>query len=208
MRFRKSIKIAPGIKLNLSKSGISTTLGGRGLSVNVGKRGTYLNTSIPGTGLSSRQKIGGKSQLKSSRKQPKEMVAQGYMASEPFLQAKKYYRDRTFMASHKWVLLVGIGFMVLFFPIGLLLLGIFGVLRYRAHTSDAGQALAELNRAQRQWYKKNNRDVVYHLDRAYSNYTNPLLVEDIIHYARQQHRYDMIKKYAEPYRQEATLHEV
>ena len=56
-RFRKRINIAPGVNLNLSKSGISTTIGKKGASVNIGKNGTYLNTSIPGTGLYSRQKI-------------------------------------------------------------------------------------------------------------------------------------------------------
>ena len=58
MRFRKSIKICPGVKVNFSKSGVSTTLGGKGVSVNVGKKGTYLNTGIPGTGLYDRTKIG------------------------------------------------------------------------------------------------------------------------------------------------------
>lgn len=32
LRFRKSVKLAPGIKLNMSKSGISTTVGGHGIS--------------------------------------------------------------------------------------------------------------------------------------------------------------------------------
>lgn len=58
--FRKRIKIAPGVRINLSKSGISTTIGRRGASVSIGKNGTYLNTGIPGTGLYSRQKISGK----------------------------------------------------------------------------------------------------------------------------------------------------
>lgn len=31
-RFRKRIKIAPGVNINLSKSGISTTIGKRGAS--------------------------------------------------------------------------------------------------------------------------------------------------------------------------------
>jgi hypothetical protein len=58
-RFRKSIKILPGVKLNFGKRGVSTTIGRRGLSVNVSKRGTFLNTGIPGTGMSSRQRISG-----------------------------------------------------------------------------------------------------------------------------------------------------
>jgi hypothetical protein len=59
MRFRKSIKIASGIKINLSKSGISSTIGGKGLSVNVGAKGAYLNTGIPGTGINDRAKLTG-----------------------------------------------------------------------------------------------------------------------------------------------------
>ncbi|MDQ8184252.1 DUF4236 domain-containing protein [Pelagicoccus sp. SDUM812002] len=57
MRFRKRIRIAPGIRLNLSLSGVSATIGPRGFNVNVGKKGAYLNTGIPGTGLYDRQRI-------------------------------------------------------------------------------------------------------------------------------------------------------
>ena len=59
-RFRKRIKIAPGVHINLSKGGVSTTVGVPGASVSFGKNGTYLNTGIPGTGLYNRTKIGGK----------------------------------------------------------------------------------------------------------------------------------------------------
>ena len=57
--YRKRIKIAPGINLNLSKGGVSTSVGPRGAKVTFGKNGTYLNTSIPGTGLYSRTKLSG-----------------------------------------------------------------------------------------------------------------------------------------------------
>ncbi len=57
IRFRKSVKIAPGIRVNFSGSGASMTLGPRGATVNIGKRGTYLNTGIPGTGLYSRSQL-------------------------------------------------------------------------------------------------------------------------------------------------------
>lgn len=60
LRYRKRVKVAPDVYLNLSKSGVSTTLkAGKGVSVSIGKNGTYLNTGIPGTGLYSRQKISG-----------------------------------------------------------------------------------------------------------------------------------------------------
>lgn len=57
-RFRRSIRLFPGLRLNLSKSGVSMTAGIRGLSVTTGKRGTYMNAGLPGTGLYSRQRIG------------------------------------------------------------------------------------------------------------------------------------------------------
>lgn len=48
LRFRRSIKLAPGIRMNLSKSGMSWTLGPRGASVGIGKRGAKLNTNFLG----------------------------------------------------------------------------------------------------------------------------------------------------------------
>lgn len=58
--YRKRVKIAPGVHLNISRKGVSTTIGIRGASMTFGKNGTYVNTGIPGTGFYSRQKIGGK----------------------------------------------------------------------------------------------------------------------------------------------------
>ena len=57
-RFRKSIKIMPGLRLNLSRSGISANVGVRGANVSVNSRGTFLNAGIPGTGVSYRERIG------------------------------------------------------------------------------------------------------------------------------------------------------
>ena len=57
MKFRKRIKIAPGVNLNLSNSGISGTFGPRGASVNVGKKGVHANLGVPGTGLYTRQRL-------------------------------------------------------------------------------------------------------------------------------------------------------
>lgn len=58
-RFRKSFKIGKGIRLNLSKSGISTTFGKRGTSLNVSNRGARVTTGIPGTGISFSKLFGG-----------------------------------------------------------------------------------------------------------------------------------------------------
>jgi len=51
--FRKSFKVAPGVKLNISKKGISSVSAGvKGARVSVGKKGTRTTVGIPGTGLS------------------------------------------------------------------------------------------------------------------------------------------------------------
>ena len=52
LRFRKSVKILPGVKLNFSKSGTSVTVGKRGMSANFSSRGIRNTVGIPGTGLS------------------------------------------------------------------------------------------------------------------------------------------------------------
>lgn len=58
-RYRRRIKLLPGIYLNISKSGISTNVGVKGANVTFGKKGTYVNTGIPGTGLYRRDKVAG-----------------------------------------------------------------------------------------------------------------------------------------------------
>ena len=57
LSFRRSVKIAPGIKLNFSKSGVSTSFGGRGLTYNTRGR---VTASIPGTGIRYTTSTGGR----------------------------------------------------------------------------------------------------------------------------------------------------
>jgi hypothetical protein len=51
-RFRRSVKILPGVRWNISSGGSSWSFGTRGFTVNVGRRGVRTTMSIPGTGLS------------------------------------------------------------------------------------------------------------------------------------------------------------
>ncbi|HMN14960.1 MAG TPA: DUF4236 domain-containing protein [Bellilinea sp.] len=51
-RFRKSFRIAPGVKVNLSKTGTSLSLGGKGASVNIGRKRVRTTVGLPGTGVS------------------------------------------------------------------------------------------------------------------------------------------------------------
>lgn len=51
-RFRRSIKILPGIRINLGKRGVSLSAGVRGAHITVGKNGTRTTVGLPGTGVS------------------------------------------------------------------------------------------------------------------------------------------------------------
>lgn len=57
-RFRKSIKIAPGLRLNISKRGASLSIGRRGVTTNISKRGVRQTLGIPGTGISYSRMLG------------------------------------------------------------------------------------------------------------------------------------------------------
>lgn len=54
LRFRRSVKLFPGLRLNFSKSGISTSIGGKGATLNFGHGRRSLSLGIPGTGISYR----------------------------------------------------------------------------------------------------------------------------------------------------------
>jgi hypothetical protein len=52
LRFRRRFTIGPGLRLNVSKSGISTSVGRRGLWFTLGHGKTRETVGLPGSGLS------------------------------------------------------------------------------------------------------------------------------------------------------------
>ena len=67
IRFRKRIRLAPGLHLNLSGRGLSLSAGPRGASMTFGSKGTYLNAGIPGSGLYARERIGAAGEASQNR---------------------------------------------------------------------------------------------------------------------------------------------
>ena len=51
-RFRRSVKILPGIRLNIGKRGVSTSIDVCGAHVTFGRTGTRTTVGPPGSGLS------------------------------------------------------------------------------------------------------------------------------------------------------------
>lgn len=70
-RFRKSFKVAPGIRVNVSKSGVSTSIGPRGAKINLSNRGVRATTSIPGTGISYSKNISSGGRTRRTRRTQK-----------------------------------------------------------------------------------------------------------------------------------------
>lgn len=51
-RFRRTVKVMPGVRLNVGKKGVSVSAGRRGANVTLGKTGVRTTFGLPGTGLS------------------------------------------------------------------------------------------------------------------------------------------------------------
>lgn len=51
-RFRRSVRLIPGVRLNFGKRGTSVSIGGAGSTVNVSERGVRTTVGLPGTGMS------------------------------------------------------------------------------------------------------------------------------------------------------------
>lgn len=87
LRFRKRVRIAPGISINITQKGItSATVGPRGANVNVGKKGAYLNAGLPGTGIYSRTQIAA---AKKAAPQPRQAAIMADHSPDSEAPAKK-----------------------------------------------------------------------------------------------------------------------
>ena len=51
LRFWHRVRIVPGLRMNLSKSGVSVSVGRRGAWYTAGRRGQRVTVGAPGTGL-------------------------------------------------------------------------------------------------------------------------------------------------------------
>lgn len=105
MRFRKSINLGGGARVNISKSGIGGSIGGKGYRYTKKANGGTRNTvSIPGTGISYVKESGSKSKKKSAE-----------VKAMPQERIENHVEFAFF-----WIIYRVMGFIT--FPLGLLLL--------------------------------------------------------------------------------------
>lgn len=116
LRFRKSIKIAPGLKVNLNKNSISATVGTKGAHYTVNSNGKRTaSVGIPGTGIY---------YTKSSSDQKSQTATNNDAGnSYNYLQSGGLEPNNN-RDNKKWYQKTGwiIAWLILFFPVGLFLM--------------------------------------------------------------------------------------
>lgn len=112
LRFRKSFKIAPGVKLNLNKNSTSVTFGKHGTHYTVNSKGKKTaSVGIPGTAISYTQSTGGNTSAKKSTNQGGPNMSQNNFPDYNG-NNKKWYQKTG------WI----IALIILFFPVGIFLM--------------------------------------------------------------------------------------
>lgn len=88
-KFRKSIKVAPGVKVNVTHKGIGVSAGVKGARISTGPSGSRITTSLPGTGISYEQRIG-KSKKAKQRKLPTQSNSYSNMNESEYNTAEQF----------------------------------------------------------------------------------------------------------------------
>lgn len=113
LRFRKSIKIAPGVKINLNKKSTSVTFGGKGVHYTASSTGKKTaSVGIPGTGISYTQTTGQSNKQKKTNKGGSQPMPTAPQTNFQDPDHKKWYQKTG------WI----IALLILFFPVGLFLM--------------------------------------------------------------------------------------
>ncbi len=122
-RFRKSFKIFPGVKVNVSKGGISYTVGGKGYHLNFSKRGIRQTVGLPGSGLSNTSYIVKNEPKHDTESRDKESDRNSSANEKTETKVKDEQNQSQSVHRHRtsgWVLLLGVVVVYL----GALVLGI------------------------------------------------------------------------------------
>lgn len=145
-RFRKSVKIAPGVRLNIGKKSVGISAGVKGARVSVNSSGRVTKSvGIPGTGLSyvTTSKIGGSSQSDKEPPNSTPVSAPDPQPSAPQPSPQKRYTGIKILS----IVLIALGLLLSIATIvGGLIFTVLGCagLHYRARriAQDAGQTPA------------------------------------------------------------------
>lgn len=138
-RYRRSISLGKGVRINFSKKGVGFSVGRKGARIGIGPRGMYTSFGIPGTGLYSINYLNKNKGRKSSPKAVKTIntIKANTISYPPELlkqaSQKKYLH-----------LLFGLSFlfMFIFWPVAIIGFIISGILYYKAAKTPISKALS------------------------------------------------------------------
>lgn len=99
IRFHRQFTLFPGVKVNISKTGMSITIGGKGFHLNFSKRGVMQTTNLPGKGLSHRSYLFKNGEDEEKDKQEAEEPAEEKREDKPKRKRAKNVGER---ASSPW----------------------------------------------------------------------------------------------------------
>jgi Fe2+ transport system protein B len=112
VRIRKSFNLFPGVKVNMSKGGMSITVGRKGFHLNFSKRGVRQTVGLPGSGISESSYI-----FKNKEDEEKKEAEKEERSSEEVEEKPKRQRTRRTVrerVSSPWGFFVFV-FIALFF---------------------------------------------------------------------------------------------
>lgn len=117
-RFRRSITVAPGIRVNLGKKSSSVSIGPKGAKVTIGKNRANYSVGVPGTGLYYRKDI------KSPKSNKKSSVQNNTLSTSNTSEAPEISAEQKKIWGFIF-LLIGISIITLAFTASLITFGRF-----------------------------------------------------------------------------------
>ena len=98
VRIRKTFTLFPGVKVNLSKGGMSISVGRKGFTLNFSKHGVRQTTGLPGSGISHTSYLF-KSEDEKKERETKKEERDSDTDDKPKRQTRRSFREQ---ASSPW----------------------------------------------------------------------------------------------------------
>ena len=122
VRFRKSFTLFPGVKVNVSKGGMSVTVGAKGFHLNFSKNGVRQTMGLPGSGISHTSYLFKNDEDEKSRTQTEERAAEKADEKPKRQRTRRTVREH---ASSPWGFFVFVLITLFFIYFGASALGLF-----------------------------------------------------------------------------------
>ncbi|WP_029688798.1 DUF4236 domain-containing protein [Thermoanaerobacter sp. A7A] len=151
-RFRRSVSLGKGVRINFSKSGIGFSAGTRGARIGVGPKGAYTSFGIPGTGIYSINYLNKKKKKDSisgnaiSRTQTGDVSASYSLMMPPEISQKT-------SALLGFILIVSLILLFVYMPLGILSFIVFGFYSYTLSKKPVSKATSFFNKGKKAYIR-------------------------------------------------------